>query len=70
MTPISHTAIMERATIESLDTHRENVRHALDEYKRQLTAAASSAYMSASEARSADVSRIQVESAERVLWMD
>lgn len=68
--PTMHEIALEQATLETLTAHRERVREALDEYIRQLTGAASAGYMSAEEARSADVSRIQAESAQRVLWMD
>lgn len=61
---------LEQDTLRSLDEHRERVRLALEEYIRQLTAASSAGYMSEAEARNANVSRIQAESAERVLWMD
>lgn len=68
--PAMSNHLQEQATLQTLETHRERVRKALDEYIRELHGATSPAYMSETERRSADVSRIQAESAQRVLWMD
>jgi hypothetical protein len=58
------------ATVAHLDAKREAVRVALGEYVLACKAAAVDISLNAAEQRSADMSGVQAEAAERVMWMD